>query len=329
MTAAAVARRSSARRGLMPVRSLRDMAPLADLMEAAFGGDVDPEGQRLIREMRSYGRAGILGWLAGKFVLPPAAYPMGYVWYEDGRLVGNASVLPVESGAGRWVLANVAVKAEYRRRGIAREMVRSCMELARRRHGAEMVLQVESQNEGALQLYRDLGFRHLGDRTTYRRPSNTSVPEKPDFGLARERHPEEWREQYRLALEGYPEGVVWPFPVRAEFFRGPAIGGLVVPGPFRHWVWPEGPMIVGSLTARPDWDRSVWRLVLLSARSHRGQVEAGLISSALDYLGSEAAVVLDYTAATAEPTLASLGFHAERSLTWMGAPVSKEETEPA
>ena len=329
MTAAAIARRPSARRGLMPVRSLRDMAPLADLMEAAFGGDVDPEGQRLIREMRSYGRAGILGWLVGRFVLPPAAYPMGYVWYEDGRLVGNASVLPVESGGGRWVLANVAVQAEYRRRGIAREMVRSCLELARRRRGAEMVLQVDTQNEGALQLYRDLGFRHLTDRTTYRRPSNALVPENLDFGLARERRPEEWREQYRLALEGYPEGVVWPFPVRAEFFRGPAMGGLVVPGPFRHWVWPEGPMIVGSLTARPDWDRSVWRLVLLSARSHRGQVEAGLISSALDYLGSEAAVVLDYTAATARPALESLGFHAERNLTWMGAPVSKEETEPA
>lgn len=303
----------------MPVRSLRDMAPLADLMEAAFGGDVDPEGQRLIREMRSYGRAGILGWLAGRFVLPPAAYPRGYVWYEDGRLVGNASVLPVESGAARWVLANVAVHAEYRRRGIAREMVRSCLELARRRQGAEMVLQVETQNEGAVQLYRDLGFRHLADRTTYRRPANVSVPENLDLGLARERRPDEWREQYRLALEEYPEGVVWPFPVRVEFFRGPAIGGLVVPGPFRHWVCMEGATIVGSLTARPDWDRSVWRLVLLSARSHRGQVEAGLIACALDYLGSESSVVLDYTAATAGPELDRLGFHPERSLTWMGA----------
>jgi hypothetical protein len=208
-------------------------------------------------------------------------------------------------------------------------MVRSCLELARRRHGVELVLQVETRNEGAVQLYRELGFRHLADRTTYRRPSNTFIPEHLDFGLSRERHPDEWREQHRLALEAYPEGVVWPFPVRAEFFRGPAMGGLVVPGPFRHWVWPEGSRIVGSLTARPDWDRSVWRLALLSARSHRGQIEGGLIACALDYLGSESAVVLDYTAATAGPSLASLGFHAERSLTWMGAPISAEESKPA
>jgi ribosomal protein S18 acetylase RimI-like enzyme len=294
------------------------MARLADLMESAFGRELEPEGQRLIREMRAYGRAGILGWLAGRFVLPPAAYPMGYVWYDERRLVGNASVLPVASGSGRWVLANVAVEAEYRRRGIARGMVQACLELAQRRGADEMLLQVESDNEGAIELYRQFGFRELTERTTYRRPAGKPVPDDLRPGLARPRRMEEWHEQFQLALAQHPEGLVWPMPVRAELFRGGGPGLLMGWPGVRHWVWSEDNQVLASLTARPDWDRQMWRLAMVAAEQNRGAVERGLISAALDELGEESGVVLDYPRGVAHDDLVELGFRPERTLTWMG-----------
>lgn len=314
MTAAAVARGRLKREGLLSVRPLRDMAPLADLMEAAFGHELDREGRRLIREMRAFGRAGVLGWLAGRFVLPPAAYPMGFVWYEAGDLVGNASVLPVEAGSPRWVLANVAVRPEFRRRGIGRGMVQACLGLARDRGGQEMILQVESGNEAAIRLYLELEFAQLTERTTYRLPAGTAAGRELDLGLARERRAEEWHDQFRLARAEHPEGVVWPMPVRAEFFRGAGWPGA---RPGRHWVWYEGRQLMGSLTARPDWDREAWRLVLVSAAAGRGRVERGLISAGLAHLKGEAAVVIDYPSGAAVSAFEDLGFRSERKLTWM------------
>ncbi|MGH2605451.1 MAG: GNAT family N-acetyltransferase [Anaerolineales bacterium] len=319
MTAAAVAGRRGKRQGLLTVRPLRDMAPLADLIEAAFGHELDAEGRRLIREMRSFGRAGLLGWLAGRFVLPPAAYPKGYVWYQAGRLVGNASVLPVEAGSPRWVLANVAVQPEFRRRGIARGMVQACLGLAQDQGGQEMILQVERDNEAAIRLYRELGFLALTERTTYRRRSGTPAPEDPDLGLARAQRPEEWHHQFQLARAEHPEGVVWPMPVRADLFRG---AGWMAPRAGRNWVWFEGDRLLGSLTARPDWDREAWRFVLVAAGSGRGRVERGLISLALVHLGEVSNVVIDYPTSVAAADLDSLGFHAERTLTWMGKSLS-------
>ncbi len=111
MTAAALASRKP-RTGMRPVRPHRDMGQIGKLIETAFAGQLDAAGLRMVREMRSLGRAGWLGWLLARFLLPPFANPHGYVWEEEGRLVGNASLLPVERFPERWVLANVAVDQE-------------------------------------------------------------------------------------------------------------------------------------------------------------------------------------------------------------------------
>src|SRR5512134_3714944 len=95
--------------GMRLVDPRRDLSGLADVIESAFADSLDLAGRRMADEMRRYGRLGWLGWLLGRFLLPPAAYPKGYVWIEDGHLVGNASLMPVQGAADRWVLANVAV----------------------------------------------------------------------------------------------------------------------------------------------------------------------------------------------------------------------------
>src|SRR4030066_344069 len=98
---------------------------------------------------------------------PARSAARGYVGGEAGRIVGNASLLPVAGHAERWVLANVVVHPDFRRRGVGRELVEACLGLARSRGIGALMLQVKVDNPEAESLYLRLGFRALARRTTW------------------------------------------------------------------------------------------------------------------------------------------------------------------
>jgi len=125
--------------------------------------------------MRAYGRAGVVGYWLGRIFLPPAAFPLGYVWEQDGAVVGSASLLRVDGFPERWVLANVAVEAEYRRQGIARELTKASVDLAKQRKAKELFLQVDSSNQGPQILYASMGFHPLVTRSNWVRSAKRSI----------------------------------------------------------------------------------------------------------------------------------------------------------
>lgn len=57
------------------------------------------------------------------------------------------------------MIEELAVRDSARRRGVAREMIRRCEIEARHRSRSTMILQVTSDNEGAIALYERTGFR--------------------------------------------------------------------------------------------------------------------------------------------------------------------------
>lgn len=317
MTAASLLRSRSPTPGLRRVYPARDMAGIADVVEKAFGGQLDASGLRMLREMRAFGRAGWLGWALGRLLLPPAANPDGFVWIEDGRVIGNASLLAVEGRPERWVMANVAVLPEYRRRGIARAMVQAGLNLASERRAHVVVLQVKSGNQGAQTLYTSLGFRTLATRTTWVRPPGP-LPGPVEFvGRVRRRQPADWVAQWVLAQRTYPEGLFWPYPLNPAFFRPSGLpAGLDLEGK-RHWVWQEAGDIQASLTAQARAEERGWRLALLVDLPARGRAEAALLPQVLRELPSNMPLVLEYPKGEAEGVLWAQGFRPERSLTWM------------
>ncbi|MGD8822335.1 MAG: GNAT family N-acetyltransferase, partial [Anaerolineales bacterium] len=219
MTAAVASRTRGHHSGLSPTNTRRDMAGIADLMAMAFVGNLDSTSRHMIRGMRRLGRLGWLGWLIGKLILPPAAYAPGFVWRADGMVVGNASLMPVDRRASRYVIANVAVHSEYRRKGIARSLVEACLERCRENHARELLLQVERENHAAQVLYASLGFKAITTRTKWVRPNSLGVQLETGGIKVRGRHPLEWRQQYDMAQRLYPEGVWWPYRNRIEYFR--------------------------------------------------------------------------------------------------------------
>ncbi len=317
MTATVAAGPSASGRGIRPFDPGRDLSALADLIEVGFAQNLDPSGQRLVRGLRALGRFGWLGGQLSRWLLPPAANPQGYVWEQDGVVLGNASLLPVTGYPQRWVLANVVVLPGQRRRGIGRILVKESIQHARRRGAQEIILQVDHDNEGAISLYHKLGFRSSIPRTSWvGRLSHMSLPaEQPQV---RRRERSEWQQQYRLARVLHPEGLVWPFPASAGYFRPRVLAKPLGLGADRHWVWVEDDRIDGSASLRWGLEAGSLRLILLVEQERKGELEGALVTAALNTLQPFGDVVqLDYPKDVAGSTFKEIGFSAQRHLLWM------------
>src|SRR5260221_1579476 len=152
---------SSSFNGLRPVNLRTDLAGMTDLVELCFGPTMDESGRAAVREMRMMAQASSF-WMMFRALNPVVGdLERGFVWIEDGRLIGNVSVapghFPHDMGLG-FVIANVAVHPNYRRRGLARAMMTASMELIHQQDGKFAVLQVDASNEGAQKLYASMGF---------------------------------------------------------------------------------------------------------------------------------------------------------------------------
>lgn len=83
---------------------------------------------------------------------------------EEGRAVGYAGLhVILDEG----YIANVAVDAAYRRRGIAKQLMQVYIDFARANRLAFLTLEVRPSNTAAILLYGQLGFRSSGRRKNY------------------------------------------------------------------------------------------------------------------------------------------------------------------
>ena len=83
---------------------------------------------------------------------------------EAGRLCG---FLCAKAIAGDWELENVAVAAEFLRRGIANKLLRELIRHAQNEAASAILLEVRELNLPARRLYEKHGFRELGRRRGY------------------------------------------------------------------------------------------------------------------------------------------------------------------
>jgi ribosomal-protein-alanine N-acetyltransferase len=302
------------------------MASIAEVIEKGFDDGLDSTGQRMVREMRTLGTAGLLGWLLGYVLLPAAARPKGFVWEEDGEIVGNASLFPVEGHPERMVIANVAVLPEHRRRGIGSALTAASIQSARRKNAKQVILQVKHANQAALALYREQGFDVLGTKTTWIRSAGELVARPVHRAEIRMRKADQWHEQLQLAKTLAPEGPLWPLPLQDSLFRPPPGLGALKLGGKQHWIW-ENKLreIRGSLTAVLSRTKRAWKFILLAKDE---EVINPLLAHSLRAIGADSmGVVIDYPHGQAESDFIDLGFRKERVLTWMKLKLSRTGNE--
>ncbi len=85
---------------------------------------------------------------------------------QAGKLCGFVCAKAV---AGEWEIENLAVSAEFLRRGIATELVRALIHRAENDAASAILLEVRESNLPARHLYEKHGFRKVGRRLLYYR----------------------------------------------------------------------------------------------------------------------------------------------------------------
>ena len=78
-----------------------------------------------------------------------------------------AGYIVARETAGELHINNVAVRAEFRRRGIGAALLNQVLEEARRRNAKAAFLEVRSANDAAQALYEKSGFKAIARRTNY------------------------------------------------------------------------------------------------------------------------------------------------------------------
>jgi len=147
---------------------LRDLDAVAELVEIAFRDEPGRDLHQFRSELRSLRGLGLVIWGANRLNPLGGDILTGYVFEVAGRLVGCLTLSRLPGTPVRWLIANVAVHPDFRRRGIARQLVEAALAHVRGRGGGLLVLDVRRENTPAYALYEQLGFT-LREATAERR----------------------------------------------------------------------------------------------------------------------------------------------------------------
>lgn len=160
--------------GLRPVDPARDMPEIVELIAQGFENELDPQGRKMLAQMRRAARYRAMSRLIGD----PNPGPTGFVWVEDQRVVGNLSLRYALPGRSRGeIIGNVVVHPDYRGMGIARALVEAALEAARAQQSRWVGLEVRERNHVALGLYARFGFRPVGKQLHLLRPAKVPWPD--------------------------------------------------------------------------------------------------------------------------------------------------------
>lgn len=311
--------------GIVPFDPLRHMGQVVDLMEVAFAKELGPSARYVLRRMRRMARWGGLGLLlwemeAGNFG------PSGFVWLEEGRVVGNIS-LRRAAFPGGWMIGNVAVRPDWRGRGIGRALVEAALETAERRGGAWVGLEVREDNPVARRLYERLGFEPVGTTVELIRPAGLPWPkeELPPLALPlRRARGGEGRTLYRLAQEGLSRPHRDVLEVRPTAYQtgwGAWLSAWLEGRREDWWVVPDAGRIVGAVGLLSRRPARYHRIEILCRAERQGDLGPRLVRVGMAFLSRrrrwETVAALPGPRQALEPAFADLGFQRLRRLVQM------------
>jgi ribosomal protein S18 acetylase RimI-like enzyme len=257
----------------------RDLRAVANLMVLAFADRMDPASQLVLADIQRMARRSLLFHLLTSDGGEPAP---GFVWVEDGAVVGNVSLKRVAYASG-YLVGNVAVHPAWRRRGIGSALMRAALDEVAARGGRWVGLEVQADNIVARDMYARLGFAEAGRTVTLLRP-----PGEPPGGAVafppllrvRRASARDGERLAEMARAFVPEPQRPYFDLRRANYRVGLERSLACYLEGRReawWVVEEGTMLCGAVRALRERGRSVNRLEVLVGSGYAGRVEAGLV----------------------------------------------------
>ncbi len=203
---------------IRPIRLRDDLRQIANLIEVCFSQNIDDEGREYIKHIRQTAN-NYSGFMLENTTPENSPLPFhGYVWVDHGEIIGNLTLIPLRSREkGSYFIANVAVKPEFRGKGIAIQLTERAIQHVREHQGKQIFLQVRDDNAAALHVYQKLGFGETSRRTTWiYNTRKTPITLLPTRTIVSGRNKEDWSQQ-KLWLEAlYPKEIYWNLPFRLE-----------------------------------------------------------------------------------------------------------------
>jgi ribosomal protein S18 acetylase RimI-like enzyme len=298
----------------------QDLAKVADLVELCFRETLDPEGKQYLNEMRRAAHNATLIRWASSMLEESSMPPSGFVWEEDGRLVGNLSLIPIQvQGERGYMIANVATHPDFRGRGIARALTITALGYVHSRGAHNTWLQVREDNPSAIHIYQSTGFSERLRRTSwYSGPSFPDTPIPADVRITK-RHPDHWTLQRDWLKRIYPPELEWHIPMEWSAFRPDLLGWLYrffsLDFP-NHWSVERRGELKGVLT----WKHSIGYsdpLWLAIPGEIDEQATLGLLLKVRKSVRSLQPLSMNYPAGLAVDILRQAGFYPHQTLIWM------------
>jgi ribosomal protein S18 acetylase RimI-like enzyme len=215
------AKETGAARGtIRPLMPSRDLRTVVELVADAFADEMDERALAALRDMRWLARLSPLVWWLERADPTFSDWFGGFVWEEDGQIVGNVSLQRAPGRRRGWVVCNVVVDKAYRGRGIGRQLTQVAIEEAHLRGGEAILLQVRADNVVARTLYEDLGFRAEGGEAIWYQPEVRAVAWQPVPGIRLSRwDAKTGRLATALARQAVPAAQQWLRPVRRKDYE--------------------------------------------------------------------------------------------------------------
>ena len=197
---------------IRPINLNTDLDGLADLLYLSFSDARDADGERYIAYLRRISQAALFTEIAKR---KPEKYSLpgeGFVYEEDGRLLGNITLSRFELGKETvYLISNVAVNPEQRGRGIAKKLTQTALQYIESRGVKQVWLQVKHENQSAIHLYEKFGFHTFMTRTTWVREKRQAFVQKQNTASIRRRVRSDWEEQRKLFGVLYPPELTCSF----------------------------------------------------------------------------------------------------------------------
>jgi predicted GNAT family acetyltransferase len=246
---------------------------------------------------------------------------MGYVWEQDGRIIGNASLIPFRDRGKRiYLIANVATHPEYRRRGIGRALTERVMKQARDKNASAIWLHVRDDNPGAIRLYQDLGFQEIARRTTWQgSPDHRLSPSENSIQIV-PRQPRYWPIQQEWLRRSYPKDLGWYQSWNTNALR-PGLWNwfylLFIDFSIKQWAAVRDDELLATLTWMPHGGRS--ESLYAATGPTGGEALTSLLIHARRTITYPPYLTLDYPSDEMTDAILDAGFSPRRTLLWMRA----------
>jgi ribosomal protein S18 acetylase RimI-like enzyme len=314
---------------LRPLNPRKDLLAIADLIELCFAETLDQSGREYIRQLRRIGKDASTFWI-GRSTDHFYAPRQGFVWEEEGKIVGNLSIFSFQTPSGvEYLIANVAVHPDFRRRGIARLLTERALDYIHQQGGRRAWLNVRQDNLPAISLYRSLNFSERLRRTQWQYPNTSFTPQgqPPTLRFSpaslsiqiRRRKRADWQLHQHWLLSTYPPDYHWHLDFQIDWFAPGFFAwlrGFLSDTRYDHYSIVKNGALIGVATLQSNLNEGKTLWIACDAAW-----ENEALQSFLNYLSNEhllrEKITLDYPAQRATEPLQAAGFTPVQTLIWM------------